>query len=518
MHYFSSAGSTEHCMRSIGVFCSDNNLFCVERATGKPVKMFFTEGSDEGNVRRQGPAAISVTPEVLARFFRQFQQENFKANQINLALPSRDIIFRSFVIPWMPAHEIKNVVDYEIDKYLPFDKSELKFFFHDIKFVHDNIRKIRIVFIGIKKLSLSQYIERFKQIGLEVKLAEPADISLIQTLAFFGEISAGETITLVKKHKDRGKLMIIDQGIPLFVREFSFALADGDPGAAMGRLVNEVRISLDYFIRQDQQFTCKKILFLSSAPEPAISAALQETLGMPVKAIEAGRLFPGQPIDNIEYLNAFGIGLKNTFGLSLDFNSLADEDKNKDGSAGLGDGKKHEIFSITAMVVVSLVLIVTGLFLPGSLTKNYAAQLQEVESRMPDISRKATSDLESEYRMLKDKMDKLKNTRISSEAAYFLKSIPELLPEGVWLRDFDLIYTGDSTNAAESAKGRIEITFQGHSYAGDARTQFQQVDAFLSRLKNDKKFAEYFTSVDLNSMNASQLNSYQVTDFKITCR
>ena len=98
-------------MKNIGVVCSENSIFCVERVDNRPGKCFVVTGQDQDYLRRQpGTSHISLTSEILTQFQQQFQKQSFKKNQINLALPTRDIIFRSFVIPWMQTNEIKNVV------------------------------------------------------------------------------------------------------------------------------------------------------------------------------------------------------------------------------------------------------------------------------------------------------------------------------------------------------------------------------------------------------------------------
>ena len=47
---------------------------------------------------------------VFANIQAALNQENADKSHVILSLPTRDTVFRSFIIPWMQSSEIKNVV------------------------------------------------------------------------------------------------------------------------------------------------------------------------------------------------------------------------------------------------------------------------------------------------------------------------------------------------------------------------------------------------------------------------
>ena len=109
---------SEH--KKLGCCWGTTGLYFVETSLTVPQKMFFAPfpQSSQGNFRPS-----KILPESM--HFIASLQHNFQQNQItpgitNLSLPANEIIFRTFVIPWMKATEVMGVVSYEAIKYIPF--------------------------------------------------------------------------------------------------------------------------------------------------------------------------------------------------------------------------------------------------------------------------------------------------------------------------------------------------------------------------------------------------------------
>ena len=154
----------------LGAYWDSHSIHFVEIENESPQKMISVDFSeDESNI-----ASLANDSESSIKFAtniqKAFSAKSVLSNHVNLALPTKDIIFRSFNIPWMPSHEIKGVVDFESSKYIPFSLEELFFAYHPITINKDGNKKIQIIFVAIKKDALQNYLEIINQAGLNVDI------------------------------------------------------------------------------------------------------------------------------------------------------------------------------------------------------------------------------------------------------------------------------------------------------------------------------------------------------------
>ena len=112
------------------------------------------------------------------------KKQKISTTTVNLSLPINDIIFRSFVIPWMQQREVNNVVEFEVGKYIPFSLGELSYCYYPITFQENEQKQIRIIFVAIKKDALENYVSVLEAASLTVGIIEPSAVSLIRALSF----------------------------------------------------------------------------------------------------------------------------------------------------------------------------------------------------------------------------------------------------------------------------------------------------------------------------------------------
>ena len=237
--------------QQLGLFWGQKAFFFAETTGSKLSETFSAQFMQKVGMAAKGGTYIPEGMQLMSTIQEVIRKRNLAASQINLSLPTRDIIFRSFVVPWMQTHEIKGVVDFEVSKYIPFALDELSYSFHPISFNDGAVRKIRVIFVAIKKDALENYTTTLEQSGLRVGVIEPAPLSLIRVLTLKNALPLEETIAVVEKGEWVGKIIIAHQGVPQFVREFQMKALSSDQEATdfkalKYRLFNEIRISLDY--------------------------------------------------------------------------------------------------------------------------------------------------------------------------------------------------------------------------------------------------------------------------------
>ncbi len=520
--------------KRLGIFWGQGSLYCVDVAFGQ--KNIFTvpfgqtvQGSIEG-----GPFS-SEGMEIVALIQNTFRQHQITSSVANLSLPTQDIIFRSFIIPWMQSYEIKGVVDFEAGKYVPFALNELSYTFYPTTITEGRTRRIRIVFVAIKKTILENYIKILEQAALNIQIAEPATLSLIRALAVKDVLPMDETIALVEQGEDGGNIVVVDNHLPYFVREFQFHLPEKgqghpDPHATITQMVNEVRISLNYLKRQDENFVVKKIVFLAALPSPDIAQRIKDDLGISVVSITPDAILPDSGVQEIHFLKAHGAMLHQSVRLPADL-SLGGIEPRATNIALMLPSTKGPVHyrNIVLTAFICVLVIAAAIFLSMSRItnrKNYKTALSDQLKSWKDVS---ISKLRIDSEELSKKIDYFKKLPLRSDVASLLVLLPMLLPDGVWIEEINIAYLpilsseqearklsmAGTTVASSSEKPVVDI--QGYAYSENPNEQFKLVNTLLENFKVNKELSTFFEHIDFETIQARNYGKFPATFFRLKC-
>lgn len=310
--------------KQFGLFWGNSALFMVESVETVPKRTFYIPfGESNKATIKDGPLSPGGI-ELISDIENALHKQKVTSPTVNLSLPTRDIIFRSFVIPWMPHHEIKSVVEFEVGKYIPFSLEELSFSFHPITITENNVKRIRVIFVGIKNTTLQNYVNILENASLNVNIIEPSASSLIRTISFKNLVPKDQTIALIEK-EEVGRIIVVDNEIPQFVREFHLSTmapeqTERNSESVMKRLGREVRISLDYFNRQNAQLRVTQLFLLSATDSQELAKNLEKELDIHVTCIEDRAVFGDIVQKEIGFLNAYGMSIISTINQALYFN------------------------------------------------------------------------------------------------------------------------------------------------------------------------------------------------------
>ncbi|HNV24294.1 MAG TPA: pilus assembly protein PilM, partial [Candidatus Omnitrophota bacterium] len=311
--------------KQLGLFWGENALYFSENSESDN-KMFsipLKKKVAAGNLIQIQDESLEDNRILITDIQKAFKEHKVSSSTVNLSLPTKDIIFRSFSIPWMPPNEMRQVVEFEAAKYLPFSLTDLAFAFHPVVITHNNTKRIRIIFVAIKKSVLEKYKYILTESLLNVDLIEPAPVGLLRTLNFKKHLSPKDQFAIVEKEGTLGKITIIDDGIPQFVRDFNLRISASDQEeisseVLITRLVNEIQVSLDYFNRIGNPKEISQILFLTTSDSEEISNELSKNLEMKVAHIYSSSVLAPE-FKDIGFLNAFGIALNKDVAVEASF-------------------------------------------------------------------------------------------------------------------------------------------------------------------------------------------------------
>ncbi len=501
--------------KHLGVFWGHKSIYLVESSQENPQKIFsvpFFQGDQE-------PMGADILG-VAGSSFAVLIQESLRTNKIspctvNLSLSTKDIIFRSFVIPWMSSSEIRAVVEFEGSKYVPFALEELSYSYHASTFIDDGTKRIRIIFVAIKKDTLEEYIKVLEQASLEVDLTEPASLSLMRALTLKNLIPQDQTVAILEKSEVAGRITIVDQGVPQFVREVLLKSSSSDLGEENSddlafNFLKEIRISLDYFNRQDKHLEVKKIILITENPPESLSKYLESDLAIPVVAFSAQSILGDENFSEIDFLNAYGVGLNDDVNSQVAF-SLSQK-KIKPLSLADVSIKNIANFKVSIISVIIFILVIAGVFIfSNKVLAEPKSKIEGLNQELGSFKDFSTESLKKQNQEISLKLTGFKNVQMRNEVASFLKIIPGLLPEGTWIKDFNLVFP-------KTSEKRLALNFSGYVYSENINEQFRVVNKLLESLKANKGFSEYFENIDLKKMNSERLHNHEVTFFKVQCQ
>ena len=521
--------------KQLNIFWAENSFDILETEKGYPTKMVVAPfGWAEELIPPQSqdaPEGIKLT----AVIEKALQDQRIIAKSLNLSLPTKDIIFRSFVIPFMPAHEIKGVVPFEANKYIPFKIDDLSYTYYAIPFVENKVKKIKILFAAVRRSMLERYCGILEHSALNINCMEPASVSLGRLLIHKKLISPSQTAAVLIMQKQESHIIVFEDGVVHFVREFQI-LKDphstkAESDSPNTKLLSEVRISLDYHARQQAKDKVTKMLLLSESGTELtdLSNQLQQEFGIPTSPINARSLLNTNTA-SLGLLNAYGIGVRDVVpGLNhFDLSLKKTKSQNLE-MKSIWDFRPLKKPALACLGIILLNFVFCHFLLANDKKKLAALTAQQgAENKSIDINQ-----IQTKTKDLADKLLAYKDVRTQSNLAYNLILIPKLLPDGVWLDKFSVEFydkpfinpkapsvtkdnkPGPKKVEFERTIPKTTVNFAAYAYQQDVNQQLRLVNELVSNLKNDSNFSSQFESIDLLNVRTQDLNSYPVTQFEI---
>ena len=504
--------------KQLGVFWGDNSLFFVESLGISAKKFFSVPLMAEDATPTESPSA-SKGVNLASLISNSFRKQNINPGTVNLSLPTKDIIFRTFVIPWMQSHELKGVVSFEASKYIPFPLDELSYTFHPITINDAGTRRIRIILVAIKKNALDKYTSTLEQSSMSVGSIEPGFLSLIRALNLSNNLPTAETAAVFVKRFNAGEIIITNHGIPQFVREFNLA-GKGSPQEAnapddMTRVINEMRISLDYFNRQESELHVGQCLLITSSPFQELSKNLEADLGIPIKTVGIQSILGNNQIAELDYIDAFGAGVIDKIELPISF----DFSKKKTSSTRFPVSSIKQVANLKPILVTFAICFFLNIFIwtvaKGSV-KGPQNEITNLRQQLGPYENVAVDKLQETITANKTKLEGLNQLHFEKNIFLILNVLPQLMPDGVWLSTLDITESPPQKGPNGSV---LTLDFSGLAYSENANQEFQLVTKFQQNIQANNDFNAFFKkSIDLEDVKAQKVNEYDVVSFRIKCQ
>ncbi|HNW39520.1 MAG TPA: pilus assembly protein PilM, partial [Candidatus Omnitrophota bacterium] len=201
---------------------------------------------------------IPTDVKIMALLKDAFRSYRINANEATFCISGQDLVIRTFEIPLLPLSELRSGVNFEAKKYIPFKLEDLDYDFQ--AFFNKKNKTSLVLFVGIKKEILSNYISFAKQLNLKINALEYSAFSVLRFLKLAGISDNGVVASLCfdLNNEDEANFTVFENGFSLFSRDFDFAVepagfeetAESDLVKKQDKLKNEIRVSFDYYNRK----------------------------------------------------------------------------------------------------------------------------------------------------------------------------------------------------------------------------------------------------------------------------
>lgn len=510
-------------MNSLGIYFGIKDINLVESSGKKIVN----------NIRLPHPSTAMAELEdkvpadikLIAMLKDSFRTYRIKAEEAFFCISGQDLVIRTFEIPLIPRSELKGVVSFEAKKYIPFKLDELDY---DFKVLFNKKNKTSLVlFVGIKKEILDNYISIAKQLNLKVGVLEYSAFSILRFLKLAGLSDNGVLASLCfdLNNEDEANFTVLENGFSLFSRDFVLTTepqgfeqtVQVDLIQRLEKLKNEIRISFDYYNRKFPEKNIKELFVVSNKESYQELGSFFTESSIMARFVETQKLLGKEAVYSSMLVKSFAVSLVKIVPLNIKIDLIGTKLKaTKAVSTGgfqlptLLEGIKLDFKYIIAGIVICASVFGYGLMRIMPIQE----EITGIKSKRMKINTPVVNDsigeltaLSAKYRIKIKTLDNLIKKQVY--VTYPFDAIPKAIPKGAWLDNFNFNKKND---------GSLELVLNGQVYLENNEKEFETVSIFLENLKNDQVFTKYFKEIAISSIDRRMDQEKSVTVFTIVCK
>lgn len=493
-----------------GIYWGHDAFSIAECEKGKPFKVAHIPFDTKLNIDQSQdmPEGLRFT----ALLKKALLDKEITSKKVHLSLPTEDIIFRSFIIPWMHPEEVKSVVDFEVTKYIPIKLEDLSYTYHPTTFTDNKQKNIRILFAAVRKDVLQRYTGILEHAGLQTVHIEPSAVSLVRVLRKNKNISSHDSFAILEFGDTEEKIIIVEKCIVQFIRKFQIPLDQDNQDVQSTQLLNDIRVSFNFHYRQNTQRKIEKIIAISKTPIPGLSKILSEEFNIESTAIIVPDILGKGHPNSLDILPAYGIALRDKTTSSKNFELSAKDIWSQKKVKNPFIFIRH--YKITAMIAMGCVLtILLTSFLFRQMTLEYKNRRKALESKLGIFASMPADDIQKLTSRITDKLKMYNGIHTKSKTAFYILQIPQVLPEGLWLKDLSISY---KSKRARSGKPGISLTLNGYAYNPDINEEFRMINNLVPWFNKQKHFGNTFENIVISNSRQEIFGKYIVIAFTLT--
>ncbi len=343
---------------------------------------------------------------------------------------------------------------------------------------------------------------------------------------FKKKIQRQKTYAIVQLNSGRGTILIINQHIPQFLRDFQLATSslESNPETFTERLVSEIRISLDYYRRQYAKNRVDQIIFISDAQTSQNIGSLEQDLSIKTSQMTSQTIFDNEDI-SLGTLHAYGVSAHDDIAFPVKIDLAKSRAKPPKVAKPLEKAPINFVTTIKFAVVCSLIIACTFGYYSFKI-RNFKNNLSRLTEQIGVYEALEESEIKQKTAEESEKLKSYENVRLNSKVSFFLRRVPELLPSGTWLTNFSIKYSDVSSGKrsrrrkkiqAEETITKVSVQLTGYVYSPDDTQQINLINELMENLRGDNDLSEQFSQIVLKSARKDRIDEHAVTLFQISC-
>lgn len=207
-------------LSSVGIDFGSQALKAVrlDFDSGQPVLQQYIKliTSDDGT-----PFSDTETKEIIQANFKEWGLEKC---QVHISMTIKDVIVRYLEVPKMNVSELRNSLQYEADRYLPFKLSDAYF---DANILIDSLPKneeqMWVVLVAVKKPRVDEKLKLLSDSNINIDSVDVTPIAVMNAFeAYAPQSMRKKAILLVDIGAVCSSVNIISEGTPYFTRDIDF--------------------------------------------------------------------------------------------------------------------------------------------------------------------------------------------------------------------------------------------------------------------------------------------------------
>ena len=480
------------------------------------------------------------------------------AKKLAVSIPSRDVLFRFFTIPNLPKGEWDTAVQFEARKYIPFKTESLVWDYQTVNPGGEGNR-LEVVFAAIQRDTFLEIQQALTAAGIQPTTLEPRSLSLARLTQSAKSLSANEFVCVVDVEPETAHLAIVKNRMPYLTRdinllsmvtelpvvdssggapplpaEFGTATAQDAAGpmpsqpaseattdARAERLLSELSVSMDFFMREHPSTTISKVVLCGDEHTLGPWCAwLTERLRCPV---ELGLSLLTQRVQGsvpLAFASAVGLvqSLKDPASAMLNFlkRSVVKEAEAELSAPAVAASLKTPQAAI-AMGVAASLLVASWLAANVAVSRE-RRQLEQARPLRPDVGWGLNQMEQPALQLVKDKASAhlaLLKQAIGGRVSVAEKfdALARSLPEGIWLTGLEFRGEMDQTG-----KRQFQMVVSGACFLGGSDQELSSIQRFEQQMKSDPHFFSGFTVAQLGRINAKPgPKQYTYRTFQLNC-
>ena len=240
--------------------------------------------------RPKSPEAISESLKTI------FAEERLEPKEVRASLKTSGMVVRILTFPQMKRSELASMLQYEVEKYIPFKSSDVII---DFDVLEENIdrgesKAMEMILVAVKRSEVYDLQKIFQNVGIQINSIGIGSAAFANLIGYLLPETLSATIGFLDMGTETSSFGIAIRGKPVFVRDISFGGADilkiaqrklglapekilaGIDDAskvpteytrvaeqAVGNLLNELKLSLGYYMDHVKEAQPIETLFVA---------------------------------------------------------------------------------------------------------------------------------------------------------------------------------------------------------------------------------------------------------------